>query len=107
MMVLEADHSPQCSAEVKHKWCSAFTPFGPLQPFTSLSTEVTLFLVCVLRMLLAFLLACVVFCNSLFGCLGVIYHKPIVLGFMELFGILFLFFSGKWNAIEHQNILFR
>jgi len=62
-----------------------------------------LFLVPVLRILLPFLQVCVVFCNSLLGFLGVSYHKSIFLVFMELF--YFLFLSGKWNGVQHQNIL--
>jgi hypothetical protein len=38
---LEIDHSPPCSTEVKHKWCSASTPLMPLERFTSLSIGAT------------------------------------------------------------------
>lgn len=42
MKDLEVDHTPPCSTEVKHKWCSASTILMPLERFTSLSTGATL-----------------------------------------------------------------
>jgi len=103
MRGLEVVHSPPCSTEVQHKWCSAFhSPyiFRAIY-FIKPRGYCNLFLVPVLRMLLPFSQVCVVFCNSLLGCLGVIYHKPIFLGFMDFF----LFLSGKWNDVQHQNTL--